>query len=184
MSAVAGARDALLVDTEVAEGLDVLLEGERGGTSGGGAVVLGVDLIFEIVGAEGEQGLLHGPEAVETPGAVGDGLDQLALHGGLGLEVVEEVAAEFVVGDAVFGGDDDGLAGETVAQGVEAGTLLAFGGARAGGMVSHILLILSVAKIAWPARILAFERKEFRGFSESGGGKMLKLMEKIYLRAQ
>src|SRR5271165_4043466 len=144
MSAFASARDALLVEAEVAERLEVLLESERGGAGGSGAIVWRVDLIFEIDGAEGEQGLLHSAEAVETPGAVGDGLDQLALHSGLGLEVVEEAAAEFVVGGAVFGGDDDGLAGEAVAEGVHAGALLALGGARAGGMVSHILLVLSV----------------------------------------
>src|SRR5208283_3494794 len=110
---------------------------ERGGAGGGAAVILSVDLGLHFDGAQGEQSLLVGAKTVETPGAIDDGLDELALDSGLGLEIVEEVAGEFVMRLAVIGRDDDGLAGEAVAQSVEAGALLALRGARAGGMILH-----------------------------------------------
>ena len=58
------ARDALSVEGEGGEHLDVHFEGTRGGTGGDGAVVGAVDTVFTLDGIEGEQALLVSGDAV------------------------------------------------------------------------------------------------------------------------
>jgi len=74
-------------------------------------------------------------EAAEAPGGEDDGLGEDLLAGGGGLEIAEEGVAEGVVFGLVLGGEDGALGGEAVAEGVEAGDGLAFGGAGAGGLL-------------------------------------------------
>jgi hypothetical protein len=49
------------------------------------------------------------------------------------MKVAGERSQMAAIGFEVFGGHDDELAGESVAEGVERGTLLAVGGAGSGG---------------------------------------------------
>ncbi len=52
-----------------------------------------------------------------------------------GLVFVDELAAVFLVSDWILRGQDGGLGGQAVAEGVERGTLFTGVGARAGGML-------------------------------------------------
>ena len=61
-------------------------------------------------------------------------MDQLSFGGGGGGVLVEKLLDVALVGFGVLGGQDRGLGGETVAQGVAGGTLFAGFGAGAGGV--------------------------------------------------
>ena len=74
-------------------------------------------------------------DAVEAPGSVDELLDELRFGWGGGLIFVEELAAMFLIGGWVFGGEDGGRGGQAVAEGVLRGTLLSGCGARTGGML-------------------------------------------------
>ena len=86
------------------------------------------------VGVLGEQLGFEGWNTVETPGGVGDFVDQLSLDGGGGFVVSEKLLEVALVGFGVFGGQDSGAGSETMAQRVLRGTLFAGFGAPAGGV--------------------------------------------------
>ena len=83
----------------------------------------------------GEQLGFEEGNAVETPGGVGDFVDQLSLGGGGGLILIEKLLEVALVGFGVLGGQDSGLGSETMAQRVAGRTLFAGFGARAGGVL-------------------------------------------------
>ena len=64
-----------------------------------------------------------------------DFVNQLSLGGGGGLVLVEKLLDVALVGFEGLIGQDGGLGGETMAQGVAGGTLLARFGARTGGVL-------------------------------------------------
>ena len=73
---------------------------------------------------------------------VGDLLDHAGFDGTLGLFLRMEAASEMeVVGHVIFGEDDD-LAGEVVAAGVERGGAFALLSARASGLLSVFAICL------------------------------------------
>ncbi|HTA68717.1 MAG TPA: hypothetical protein VK776_10590 [Bryobacteraceae bacterium] len=72
-----------------------------------------------VLGAEGEEGGLGGRNAVEAPGGVAQRLDELLFERTFGLELVDETQEMALVGGLVFGGQDNDVAGEAVAQGVQ-----------------------------------------------------------------
>ena len=74
-------------------------------------------------------------DAVEAPGGGGDFVDELSFCGCGGGVLVEKLLDVALVGFGVFVRQDGGLGGETVAQGVAGGTLLAGFGARTGGVL-------------------------------------------------
>ncbi len=80
-----------------------------------------------------EEGVFESGGALETPAGVGDGLDEAFLDGAFGIVGGFEGGAVVLVDLLFFGGEDEDLAGESVAEGVQAATGLAFGSARAGG---------------------------------------------------
>ena len=73
-------------------------------------------------------------DAVETPGGVGDFVDQLSFGGGCGGVFIDELLDVALVGFRVLGGQDGGAGSQAVAEGVERRALLARFGARAGGV--------------------------------------------------
>ena len=79
--------------------------------------------------------MLERGDAVEPPGGVGESLDELGFGGAFGLVFGGESAEVSVVGVVILVGHDDDVAGESVTEGVECGTLLAFGGYGAGGVL-------------------------------------------------
>jgi hypothetical protein len=95
--------------------------------------VSGVDLFGLFVDAEGKKISFEGGNTVDTPRCIGEGLDQLLFEGAFGLEIVKEALGVGLVGGVVFRREDDDVAGESMAEGVEGGALFAGGGAGAGG---------------------------------------------------
>jgi hypothetical protein len=74
-----------------------------------------------------------GRDAVDAPGGVDQFLDELPFGGGLGLVFAEEILGVALVGGGVFGGQEDGAAGESVGGGIEGGAEFAGAGAGSGG---------------------------------------------------
>jgi len=70
----------------------------------------------------GEHAVFDGADPVDAPLIVGDRLRELALDRGLRVEAVDDFFGELVVGGHVFRWEDDNARGESVAQGVHAGT--------------------------------------------------------------
>jgi len=73
-------------------------------------------------------------DAVETPGGVGNFVNQLSFGGGGGSVLIDELLDVAIVGFRVLSGQDGGLGSEAMAQRVAGGTLLARFGARTGGV--------------------------------------------------
>ena len=65
-------------------------ESAGGGERGVNVGMLGVEVagVFEV--RIGEHSVLNGADAVDAPLIVGHGLRELALHGGLGVEAVDD----------------------------------------------------------------------------------------------
>src|SRR5215467_7630740 len=83
--------------------------------------------------ALGENGVFEGAGAVESPFVLGDGFGEIELQGADGGEGFADGFTVFLEGGLVFGGMDDDLAGESVAEGVQGRAPFAFLGARASG---------------------------------------------------
>ena len=75
-------------------------------------------------GGEVEEIGFYRDDAVEAPGGVGQGLDEIGFGGALGMVFVCEGFEVALVGFEVLGGHDYDLAGESVAEGVEGGRCL------------------------------------------------------------
>jgi hypothetical protein len=96
--------------------------------------------------AEGEDGVFQRAGAVEAPAVLGDGLGEVGFGAPSGSRSsrmasrarfwrAQRFRCALVEGLLVFRGVDDDLAGDAVAEGVERGTLFAFGGTGPGGKV-------------------------------------------------
>ena len=77
----------------------------------------------------------EGGDAVQAPGGVGEFLGELGFGRGCRAVFVEELAAMLLVSGLVFGFEEDGAAGEAVAEGVLGRASFTFGGAGAGGVL-------------------------------------------------
>ena len=86
--------------------------------------------------AESEDAGFDGAGAFETPVIFGEGLGEIDLQRADGFEGFADAGAVLVEGLVLVGGEEADLASEAVAIGVEAGTVLAFFGLGAGGMLS------------------------------------------------
>ncbi len=105
---------------------------------GPGEGLVGERIVSEFAGvsfdAQGEDIVFDGFDAVEAPVVVGDAVGELDFEEAFGVEFGEEGGVVLVVGIAVFFGQEGGLAGETVAEAVEAGPGFAGRGGGAGGV--------------------------------------------------
>ncbi len=88
------------------------------------------------VGGAGEEVGFEERNAIESPGGVGDFLDELGFCGSFRLVLVAELLAMILISGEVFGGEEGGAAGEAMSESVECRTLFAGFGSRAGGMLS------------------------------------------------
>jgi hypothetical protein len=111
-------RLGVAVDSEIREGVDVFAEGKSHGEGGFGLGVIGGNAGFVFGDAEREKVGLEGGDEIEAPGGVGERLDELRFERAGGLEVIEEAVGVALVNGTVLGGQDDGVAGEAVAEGV------------------------------------------------------------------
>ena len=89
------------------------------GESLGGAGLIGVDGIELLFGSEGKVVCLSGRNSVEAPGGIAERLDKLFFERALGLELVDKPLEVALVGGLVFGRQDDNVASEAMAQGVQ-----------------------------------------------------------------
>jgi len=110
--------------------------------SEGGGLEFGVGFFFDQVRtfcrrfcSQGKDVHFGGAEAVETPGVPGDGVGEFEFGDGFGREAGYVFRFEFFEDGAVGVVESGDLAGDVVADGVEAGFRFAFGGVRAGGFL-------------------------------------------------
>jgi hypothetical protein len=116
-----------------------------------GPVVEELELVGPEVGFDGA-------EAADLPLVVDEGVHQVALAGGDGVELGVVLSGEMGEGLGVFAADDVGLGVNAGFQGIHAGDGLAGLGARAGGfqriltirldlfVASHKLLVMAIAR--------------------------------------
>ncbi|MDP8983269.1 MAG: hypothetical protein M3O35_22060 [Acidobacteriota bacterium] len=83
----------------------------------------------------GEHAVFDGPDAIDAPLIVGDGLGELALHRGAGVEAVDQVLGEGLISIQILSGKHYDAGSEAVAQRVQAGSDLAGRGSGAGGFL-------------------------------------------------
>ena len=126
---------AMFVAAEVGEGADLFADGSGHGQSGLDFRVSGGDIGRLFVDAESKKISFKSGDAIDAPGSIGEGLNELLLEGAFGLEVGEEALGVRFIGGVVLSGQDDDVAGESMAEGVEGGTLFTGGGAGAGGVL-------------------------------------------------
>jgi hypothetical protein len=127
-----GAADAIFVDCQEMKLVGV---GHPGVGLGDGGVEFGVvGVLRGMFGLpEGEDGVFQRAGAVEAPAVLGDGLGEIDFERAYGSQSFTDAVAVFVKSFPVFRGVDDDLAGESVAEGVEGGTLFTFDRTGAGG---------------------------------------------------
>jgi hypothetical protein len=88
-------------------------------------------------------------EAVQAPLGVDQGLDLLVFQFAGGFEIGEETLAEFHEGFHVFAGEDYDLGHEAMPEGVQAGALFAFFGARTGGELGILVVCDDLRNRGW-----------------------------------
>src|SRR5689334_21914835 len=113
--------------------MHVLAEGYSHGECGFSLRMAGADAIFVLGDAERVEIGLNGGGAVHAPGGVDEGLDEMGFGGAFGLVFVEEGMGVPLIRGIVLSGEDDGLAGDAVAERVQFGALLPGFGTWASG---------------------------------------------------
>jgi hypothetical protein len=89
------------------------------------------------VGGAIKKGGFQVRDTVETPGGIGDFLDELGLGGGGGLIFVQELVAVELVFCCILGSEDGGAAGQAVGDRILGRALFAGGSARSGGTLAR-----------------------------------------------
>jgi hypothetical protein len=120
------AAEAVAVEAEVGQGSHEDVPGFDQGDS--------VPDFFQVFG-EAQEIRFHGSDAVDAPGELGEGADEVEFADRVGVVVVEEGLEVDLVEFVVLAGDDGELAGESVAEGVQRRFLFAFRRARTGGFL-------------------------------------------------
>jgi len=94
----------------------------------------GIEVLDGIQFVAGELGFEPAEAAQEADG-VNDAVEGVAFGGGFGLVELVILGAEGFGGGGIFAGEDQGLGIDAGLEGVEAGAVLALGGARAGRLL-------------------------------------------------
>jgi hypothetical protein len=97
-SAVEQTGEALLINTDVGEGVALAVESLSEGQGSGGSRLIGVDGVEMVLGGEGKEGGFSGRNAIEAPGSVAQRLDELIFERAFGLELVDEALEMALVG--------------------------------------------------------------------------------------
>ncbi len=122
----ATAMEARFLEVQIAELLFVGeedLELDESGADGG---VLVIELLSELGTALGVNGHFQSGDAAETPGGIGDGLNQVAFALAAGTELLFVIANVLLIGRGIVTVKEDGAAGEACFDCVEGGFGLAF----------------------------------------------------------
>jgi hypothetical protein len=121
-----GAVEALFIQAEAGEEIGTVVQslglGQDTVDFGVGGQSAGVFL-----NAQREEIIFHGADAVETPKSVGDGLNGSGFEQSLRGELGEDLGAGVLIRDQIVSGQNDGLAGEGVAESIEHDSPFAFG---------------------------------------------------------
>lgn len=126
------AGNALAVHAHVGEGALFVAQSSRHGQRYVRPAISGVNLAGPALNGEGEEvGFEHGG-AIQAPGSVDDGLDQLIFEDTLGLQIPEELTAGGLVDLLVLPRQNDGLPGESVTECMKAGAFLCGLGVESG----------------------------------------------------
>ena len=96
------AREALAVHAEGSEGSDLFTQRFDDDGRRMGLGMFRDDFVIVLGEAESEQVIFERGDAVQSPGCVGEGLYELLLEDADGLEVVEELFREGLVGDEIL----------------------------------------------------------------------------------
>ncbi len=89
--------ETLLVEAEVDELPGTLREGAGGGDSGVNSGMLGVKVTDDAEVPFGEHTVFDGPNTIDAPLIIGDGLGELALDGRAGVEAVDDFLGEGLI---------------------------------------------------------------------------------------
>src|SRR5207302_3322862 len=115
--------EAMFVESKVNEGLALLAKHFGHGEGGVDLVVFCVYSVRLFCDAQCKHIGFEGSGAIQAPGEIGYGLGELNLGGVLRLVLIEESFAVALIGGEVVRWQDDGLASEPVAEGVEGAAL-------------------------------------------------------------
>ena len=126
---------ALALGTDAGESAHVFTKCEGHGERGFGLRMVGAEAIFHFNDAEREKVGFDSGGAVHAPGGIDEGLDELGFGGVFGVVFVQERLGVALISGVILGGQDDGLAGQAVAERVEGGELFTGFGAGAGGFL-------------------------------------------------
>jgi len=129
------AGETLAVDADLGEGAGVLTERQGHRECGFGLRMVGADLIFHFGDAEREEISLDSGGTVHAPGGVDERLDELRFGGVFRVVLIQEGLGVALISGVVLGGQDDGLACQSVAEGVHFRALLTGFGSGAGGFL-------------------------------------------------
>lgn len=114
----AAAMQARFLDMQIAELLligEMRVQVDESGPIGG---ILIFELLCELDTALGVDGEFEDRDALQAPGGIGDGLHQIAFALADGAEVFFVVGYVLLVGGGIFGGKEDGAAGERCFEGI------------------------------------------------------------------
>ena len=112
--------DARFVEGDVEDVFGAAHEGGGFAEEDVGLGGAGIDLIFRVGVAEGEDAVFDGADAIEAPVAVGDEVGELEFEGAVWAEAGDDGVAKGVESAAIVVGHDGDLAGEAVEEAVEA----------------------------------------------------------------
>jgi hypothetical protein len=126
----------LAVNADVGEGAHLFTKCHSHGEGGLGLRMVGAEAVFHFDDAQREEVGLDSGGAVHAPGGVDEGLDKLGFGGVFGAVFSQKGLGVALIRGVVLGGQDDGLAGQAVAQRVERGALFTGFGAGAGGFLA------------------------------------------------
>jgi hypothetical protein len=145
--------ETLALGTDAGEGAHVFTKCEGHGEGGFGLRMVGAEAVFHFNDAEREEVGLDSGGAVHAPGGIDEGLDKLGFGGVFGAVFSQEGLGVALISGVVLGGQDDGLAGQAVAQCVEGRALLADFGA---GPVDFAALARLTAALSRPSALADF----------------------------
>ena len=161
-----GAVEALFIQAESGEEIGVQSLGLSQDTVdfGVGGQSAGVFL-----NSQREEIAFHGADAIETPKSVGDGLNGSGFEQSFRLQLGEDLGAGVLIRGQIVAGENDGLAGEAVAESIEQDSSFAFGRDGSSGAGGVLAVYRGAMRIRRGLRWV--HGNAFTSFSRGGSGE-------------